>query len=310
VYTKAGRRLRPNVVALIQENRLSKQDITFRTNSLGYRNPEIGEKTRPRALFLGDSVTCASFLNEEDTFVRRVERLATESGEPLETINAGMGSIGLEDEFSILMETGLGTQPDVVVLGFYLNDVANSPAVEIRRVPTWLEWSRVAQIVARVMPSAGAWEDFKVDSETMSAWQEQVMKDFPPGDGNPRFEPAAFNGLIHKSFSDWGRAWSEGAWERMTPVFRELKRQSEIHDFELVFLIFPVRAQVRAEFVYDYPQRRLADLARELDVPMLDLLPTLREAAQSSKEQLFFDHCHHTARGHQVIAEAIHSFLR
>ena len=215
------------------------------------------------------------------------------------------------------METGLDTQPDVVVLGFYLNDVQNSKGVEIRRIPAWLEWSRVAEIAARLLPTAGAWEDSKVDPEMLSAWQEQARKDFPPGDGNRRWrhgidtmwDRAAFNRLIHESFSDLGSAWSEGAWDRVAPVFRALKRQSEIHDFELVFLIFPVRDQVRAAIVYDYPQRRLADLAKELEVPILDLLPVLREAARSSDEQLFYDQCHHTARGQRVIAEAIHSFL-
>jgi lysophospholipase L1-like esterase len=310
VQTEAGRRLRPNIVAVIQENYLSKQEVTIRTNSLGHRHVELGDKTRPRVLFLGDSITCAGFLNDEDTFVRRVEALATDAGEPLETINTGVGSIGLEDEFAILMETGIDTQPDVVVLGFYLNDVQNSPGVEIRRVPPWLGWSRLAQHVVRLLPAAETWEDTAVDSETLSAWQEQARSAFPPGDGDPKRDPLAFNRMIHQSFSDWGSAWSEGAWDRMAPVFRELKRQSQLHGFELVFVMFPVRQQVQADFLYDYPQRQLADLARELEVPMLDLLPPLREADAQSNEPLFYDHCHHTPQGQHVIANSIHAFLR
>ena len=68
-------------------------------------------------------------------FSRLVERLSAEGGEPPETINADVGTIGLEEELAILMETGIQTQPDVVVLDMYLNDVLPSPGVRIVEVP-------------------------------------------------------------------------------------------------------------------------------------------------------------------------------
>ncbi|MBI5344889.1 MAG: hypothetical protein HZB83_06080, partial [Deltaproteobacteria bacterium] len=55
VRTSTGLRLRPNSHAVITNANGAK--IDFKTNSLGYRNRELGDKTGPRILFLGDSIT-------------------------------------------------------------------------------------------------------------------------------------------------------------------------------------------------------------------------------------------------------------
>ena len=43
----------------------------------------------------------------------------------------------------------------------------------------------------------------------------------------------------------------------MTPVFAAFKRQAEKHGFQLAIVMFPVRRQVDAEFVNDYPQQKM-----------------------------------------------------
>lgn len=96
-----------------------------------YRNREISSKTKPRVLFLGDSITFGDYLPEEETFVRRVETLSVNGARPLETVNAGIGAIGLQNALSILMEMGIGIDPDVVVIGFYLNDFRPPPGITI-----------------------------------------------------------------------------------------------------------------------------------------------------------------------------------
>jgi len=83
---------------------------------------------------------------EEETFVRRIEELSRSAGEPIETINSAVPGIGLESELAILLETGVETEPDVVVLCFYLNDALPSPGVRILPVPRVLEWSRLRSV--------------------------------------------------------------------------------------------------------------------------------------------------------------------
>ena len=109
LFTPAGTRLRPNAHVKILNGRLTKRDIEIHTNSLGYRNRELQEKTLTRGLFLGDSITFEDYAHEAETWVRQIEARSWQTAWPLETINAAKGGISTSDELAILEETGLQT---------------------------------------------------------------------------------------------------------------------------------------------------------------------------------------------------------
>jgi hypothetical protein len=311
VRTPAGKRLRPATTVYIENHRLGGEDVTVRTNAIGYRNREIGGKDRTRVLFLGDSILLADWLAEDQTMVRVVETLSRRGTDPLETINGAVGGVGVANQLAILMETGIGTAPDEVVLGFYLNDVAPSPGVHVWRPPGMVRWSRLAQHLYRAASLLASGErDDLISPETARVWIEEIHERFPPGPGDPMKDPAAFNRIILENFGDWGNAWSDGAWQRMEPILREMKRQADLNGFRLRILCFPVRQQVEAAFVYDHPQQRLAEFAGDLGVPYLDLLPVLRKAHRESGQVLFLDQCHHTAYGNRLVAREVLAFLR
>jgi lysophospholipase L1-like esterase len=312
VYTPSGLRMRANTLVHVEQAHVSGHTVEIRTNALGYRNREIGPKERRRVLFLGDSITNAGYLEDRLTFVRLVEEMSAD-GEPLETINAGVGGIGIEDELAILTETGLSTDPDVVVLGFYLNDAMPSPAVWPLAPPSGLERSRLVGSALTAIARVRHWgrTDDVPEMPDLDGWRAQVRRDFPTGKGDPRTDRAAFHLEIVKNFRDWGCAWSDGAWTRMEPVLRELHRLARVHGFALGIVCFPHRMQVEAEYVADEPQRRLAAIAAGLDVPYLDLLPVLRAAHRAQgAPPLYFDHCHPTAAGNAIVAREILAFLR
>lgn len=310
IKTPTGRRLRANTEVVIEQHRLSQRTITIRTNSLGFRGPEPGAKTRTRVLFLGDSITMAPYLPEEESFVRLVQDRSLESGGPLQTINAGVGGIGLEAELAILQETGLRTDPDLVVLDFYLNDVQESPGVQILHVPRFLAWSWLAQHLALNIPFLAPREEPAVGEQETAAWLNDLLREYPAGPGVPSKDPPAFNGLIQDRYQDWGSAWSASAWRLIEPLLAEFKRQSDVHGFKLLIVCFPVAAQVEADFVYDQPQRRLMTVAGRLGVPALDLLPVLRQARGETSEPLFYDECHQTPEGSRRLAGPILEFIR
>jgi hypothetical protein len=308
--TPAGRRMRAGARLIVERHRLTGKDVEIRTNSLGYRNPELGPKTMPRALFLGDSITLASHLDEPRTWVRRTERLARRAGLRLEAINAGIDTVGLEDELAILLETGLTTKPDLVILGFYLNDVQDSRGVEIVSPPRWLEWSRLCRHVGIAWPTLLASSEPWLDNSAVEPWRAGVLEAFPPGDGDLVRSPPAFHREIQRMFADWGCAWSDEAWRRMHPLFVEFERLARAHEFRLVTLCFPVRAQVEAEYVLNHPQQRLAKITSELGVPLLDLLPPLRAVHHRRSTELFHDQCHLTEFGNELVAQEVFRFLR
>ena len=308
VRTPTGLRLRANASVRIRHF-LNGREIEFQTNSLGYRNREIGPKSLFRVLFLGDSITGGDYLEEEESFVRQVEARSRQTGFPLETINAAVGAISLANELAILEETGLSTEPDAVVLGFYLNDFNESYGFRVGRLPGWLNESYVVWLLVRGL------HIFDIEFEARSAWtnvsllelREDVEARFPPQQGDPLTDRHAFYDVVSKAIRDWGGSFSERLWHDMSPLFLRFRQLADEHGFEPLIIVFPVALQVMSEFVEDYPQRRLKEIAGELDVPVLDLLPILRTV--SNKKALFYDHCHYTPLGNQRIAAEILEFI-
>ncbi len=309
VTTPTGRRLRANAHVRIKHF-LNQREIDFRTNSLGYRNREIGPKSAFRVLFLGDSITGADYLEDEESFVRQVERLSWSTEFPLETINAGVGGISLMNELAILEETGLSIEPDAVVLGFYLNDFNESYGFSVGRLPGWLDRSYLVWLLVRGLKilevefeSRGVW-----DEGSLLPLREEIRDRFQPEPGDPLTNRRAFYQEVSDNIGDWGSGWSEQLWYAMSPLFQRFRRLADEHDFEPLILVFPVALQARAEFLEDYPQRRIKQVARDLDIPILDVLPIVRRA--SDKDALFYDHCHYTPLGNRVIAEEILQFIQ
>lgn len=300
--TPTGRRLLPNTVAIIHHHGLSRRSIEIRTNSLGFRNPEIGRKTRKRILFLGDSITFADYLPEKETFVR----LVGESNDQWETINAGVGGLGLHNELAILLETRRALDPDIVVLGFYLNDFQASGGVYLPRIPKAIAWSWLVRYVVRAV----ALLTHERQTLDVAGWRSDLRLELPVAEGELREEMMAFNELVVRNAGDWGGAWSRHSWDLMEPVLDEFRRASERYGFRLVIMALPVRPQVEAEVLRNEPQRYLKEIAARYKVSFLDLLPAFRTEWRRSSAPLFYDHCHHTPLGSRIAAEEITRFLR
>ena len=207
VPTATGRRLRPNsrvvIRVVIENNILGGRTIEIATNSLGYRNREIGPKHGTRLLFLGDSITFGDYLHEEETFVRIVEGLAATDERAWETINAGVGGVSLANELAILEETGLSLLPDAVVVCYYLNDYHESPGVIIQNVPKPLAGSRLASHQWFALPRllalpAGLFRPAS-DRPDMAAWRTEYAG---------RTDGGEVPHAVVNAFGDWGGAWS------------------------------------------------------------------------------------------------------
>ena len=331
ILTPTGRRIRANINMVIENHRTGGgREIELVTNSLGYRNREIGPKQGTRLLFLGDSVTLGDYLHEEDTFVRLIETRARGEGFDWETINTGVSGISLKEELAILVETGLDLEPDVVVLGFFLNDFRTSPGVFVSDFPPLVKHSRLLYYLLRgayVQP-----DTLDLDPKNLhktrngeeyhlalpKLYRQEISRQNKMVDGwketfasglRARGETAPFYKAVVKYFSDWGGAWSPQMWTHIRPLFAELKRLSVEHDFRLFLIGFPARPQVEDQMLFDYPQQQLARLSRELDVPYLDLLPVFRSEHRRQETPLFYDHAHQTPAGNRLIAESVYRFL-
>jgi lysophospholipase L1-like esterase len=108
-------------------------------NSRGYRDLErripAPAGTR-RALCIGDSFTWGDGVLFDDTWPQRLERLlGRERGEVWEAVNLGERGLNTVQEAAKLASEGFAYQPDVVIVGYVLNDSEDENAAEARRQP-------------------------------------------------------------------------------------------------------------------------------------------------------------------------------
>ncbi len=136
------------MVLRVQSSKLGYSPVRGRrahepVNRAGYRDAEHTREKPPgvrRAVFVGDSFTFGAGILLDDTYARRVERgLSAERSERWESIILAMPGIDTEQEETILRKEGFGYSPDLVVLGYVLNDAEDPGAAERRRAMDWTE---------------------------------------------------------------------------------------------------------------------------------------------------------------------------
>jgi hypothetical protein len=98
--------------------------LVHETNSSGFRGPEFFPLPPGLHLvFLGDSFTFGEGVRLPDTYPERTAHLVEErSGVPARAFNLGVGGHNTTLSRHLLESIGVALQPDVVVLGYALND--------------------------------------------------------------------------------------------------------------------------------------------------------------------------------------------
>jgi len=112
-------------------------------NARGYRDLERAVPRPPgvhRVLSLGDSFAWGFGVEFEDAYPQRLERsLTRRHRETWEVVNLAMPGMNTAQERAQLVAEGFAYQPDVVLLGYVLNDSEDAEAAEARRVVDWAE---------------------------------------------------------------------------------------------------------------------------------------------------------------------------
>ena len=303
-YTSKGRRLIPNADVVLRNHHVSKRDINVKINSAGFRDTPLSEKKSPneiRILVLGDSITFGSYLQAEEVYVERIENRLQKSIDKIkiEVINAGVWDIGLREMLHILDERGLDTDPDAVVIAFYLND--SRPPWGFPNELGSMGFLRKHSLLAQVIYSRMVFKEW-IKMKGKSRFEWLIAKDKLDWKNNR----SLFMNLVSYADNDWGAAWKDDSWIVVEEQFKTLKKISEINNFKTAVVAFPVSFQVYADFIEDKPQKKLREITRKFGYDYFDLLPVLRKYRD---EDLFFDQCHPKVRANDIIGNAIAGFL-
>lgn len=110
----------------------------FRTNAQGFRDTENYEYEKleglKRVLCLGDSQTQGFEARQDQTFPAVLERRLGRLGHRVQVLNAGIAGFGTAEQLAFLEQEGARYQPDVVVLGWYINDLSENEKSGLFRV--------------------------------------------------------------------------------------------------------------------------------------------------------------------------------
>lgn len=302
--TPSGRRIVPDAEVLIRNHSTSGRDVVLRTNALGFRGGPVAmpKADRFRVLVLGDSITWANYLPEDETYVARIAAYlpATVDGRRVETVNAGMSDTGIREQLDLLEERGLAVEPDVVLLGFYLNDSRppfGFPAELgapgwLRRHSVLADWIHRRLRLQRFIAERGIPRHYWKMAARTDRWSR---------------DRAHFLAMAKLAMCDWGAAWEPDSWAVVAGQLARLRRLSQEHGFAVGVVCMPVAFQVVLDFVEDAPQRRLAAIAGDLGFPLLDMLPVYRRYRH---RDLFFDHCHPRSWANDLMGRTIAGWMQ
>jgi hypothetical protein len=290
---RAGYRLTPGF-----SGRLEREGYVtdFSINAVGLRGDEIGPKTKPRVLALGDSMTWGWGVPQGEEWIHAVGREVTRLGGPeVQSLNGGVNGYGTANELARLEELGPEVSPDLVLLGFFPNDYADNllgatDAYTVRdgylfdlASEEWFHEHWLARHSHLWRLWAAAWETYRVNKGGVPS--------------------ARLGRLMRAEELQQGMELSSEYILRMATVTRSLGAR-----FAVVWLP-PVAYTLAGRRPRDIPlQAELQRRVTAAGILSLDLLPTL--TAEPAREGLYLPRDgHFSARGHRVAGRSVGSWV-
>lgn len=257
--------------------------IAVDTNSLGFRDAEFPVGKRPqelRILALGDSMTYGQGVRLDLTWPQQLEaRLRAERSTPVEVINAGFAAgpgISSPDGYDRWVAAhGIRFAPDVVLVGFCLNDMGAVGMITYPVVP--------------LEPVLGGHS--KLLDRVVQLWRQRQA----------RQQQTDFAARIQAQ---------PGAWQGSQRGLLALRDLLEPQGIPLVVAVFPMMSQLEPEL---YPCRPLHAMVTEFcareRIRCLDLLPDFLGRTDTDYWVHESDQ-HPNHIGYRIIADRLHDWLR
>jgi lysophospholipase L1-like esterase len=286
-------------------------------NSLGLRGPEpVSPKPAGhyRLLAVGDSITAGWGVHDDETFCAQLERQLREAfpHRSLEVVNGGVSGYDTVQEERLLRRFVPRLEPDVILVGFYLNDLPYGvmpPDGEIAGPPGANALTLTAGETHRMTPDMDWLSRIGRQSRLLQSCKD-ILRSIKYGLG---FRDYLYNALA------WDRAVLEGkqsgaiedAWRKVEASFADTRCLAEAHGCRVAIVAFPCREQVRKDYPKARYQTRIQEIGERLGMLVIDPLP--RFVAQRSRlNEVFlpYDLMHPGPLGHRLVADTILEALR
>ncbi|RKZ48874.1 MAG: hypothetical protein DRR00_18560 [Candidatus Parabeggiatoa sp. nov. 3] len=272
-----GHKHRPNRRAFLM-------GVPVTTNRFGLRDDEISLK-KPhntyRIVVLGDSITMGWGVPQDKLYPTQLEnRLNTQSldGFPpnrrYEALNMGVGNYNTVQEVTSLRTMGLQFEPDMILLGYFINDAESTP-----------------------QPVSG----FLINYSYLYAFLASRLRVLSLGAGKSTYKNY-YSGLY---------ADNQPGWQATKAALTELSEIGNQRNIPVVMFIIPELHDLgSATYPFADIHKKLVALGTNLGLPVIDLFPIFSDYSPEDKLWVSPTDAHHNALAQTMISEGIYNALK
>ena len=279
--------------------------VKIKINQKGLRGTDI-EYKKPkgikRILFLGDSITFGYMLGiTEKTFPYLVQNYINKKNIPenVQCINAGVGGYSPWQEFIYLKDEGIKYDPDLVVVGFVLNDITEK--FLLKRFGGIGIGSQLQETIkskeSRLRQNSSIYNallnfiaEIKYGEDVKDGAKKREIVDLHKVVDNP------YNEKVLK------------AWELTLRNLEKIIIFCRKENIEVLMVVFPYTFQF--DNIQSSPQSRLKGFSEQQNISFIDMLPIFAEKLKTKKvSDYFLDESHLTYKGHEETAKTIADYI-
>lgn len=254
-------------------------------NALGQRGPEVGRAKPPgtyRVVAIGDSLTFGYGAPQEGIWPAALERILREDpaqfgARDVQVLNLGVSAYNSADEARVLEAKALDLDPDVIVVGYFLNDPQVAPLQALQR------WFREPEL----------WERSHL-LRLVDAWRFARAKARHGNDG-------------YRNLHD-----EEGeGWAMVRAAFASMHRAASARGVPVVVATLPAfpPGPDWKDYRWSDLHARVIEAARASGLEAIDTVPAFLADGRRPKD-LCVDFEHPNPAGAEIIARAVAAELR
>jgi lysophospholipase L1-like esterase len=235
-----------------------------------------------RLLCLGDSVTVGAGCKKDSIYSEHLARLLGEGyGDSFEVLNISHVAWNTQEELGALKSEGLSYSPDLIVLGFVLNDAEpDGPAFHLstllpRNLDARLSWSYNINLL-----------NFMYDKSLQLSGRKDDYTQY-----------------LLKLYREGQRGL-----EQCKADHREMLRIAKENDIKFLAVLFPAFVQFE-DYPFQEVHESVSGWLQQYGAVTVDLLPYYRKYKPKDLIASFMDG-HPNSLGHKIAADAIYETIR
>lgn len=293
-------------------------------NSLSLRGPEV-DVSKPKDVFrivvIGDSVTYGLYVNADQAFPAQIEKMLTGQkidGRRIEVINAGVPAFTTYNELHLYRDKLKDFSPDLVILGFCMNDV----------VDPFFHWSNMGE-PDLLIPDAAIPNSIYHAQQLRSDITGSFLRLLPEWSNLKRFfvvKHLSSKTLATSKLTDDGKSYpvylaleqplsidvynnyESQEWQWLRRMVGELSESLKREKTDFLFLVLPLSYQIENDYPFS-PSANFEKFCTELQLECLDMLesmkglpvPTVFQSIRSGYNDIW----HLTPKGHKKVAKEL-----